>query len=374
MRLVLTQYLVDGQYNDNITFKGQLTANGTNGIGQFGATGMFNVYGNVMSLIYGDNFIGQTAMTADYNFAHLFEGCNWLQDAHELVLPSTTLRPHCYDSMFKNCASITELPYLKAMNLAEGCYSYMYYGCETIYVLDADYLPATTLSTSCYSHMFEGSGLGITPYLPAETLVSGCYDYMFANTEVHLVQSNFTTEPGTTYTNNWLYNVSETGIFLFNSDAHWSSHYNDFRSESAIPDYTDTAGTYTWIAIGSDYKERWVYDSDYCDGVEHHEVTRMQISNDGGETWEDTQNTEDEITAHHSIYCNFLSGDTDDDYDSVFIDTQALSGADLTFVNVEGAPNIKTDASGYVTSFEYTDASDDSPVMFDGNTTIDTDM
>lgn len=362
-------------YDDNIQFKGELTANGTNGIGTFSIVGdgMFNVYGNVMSLIYGDNFALQKTLKADYNFAHLFDGCSHLIEAHELVLPSTTLRAHCYDSMFKGCESISNLPYLKAMNLAEGCYSYMYYGCETIYALDADYLPATTLSTSCYSHMFERSGLGITPYLPAETLVSGCYDYMFANTEVHLVQSNFTTEPGTTYTNNWLYNVSETGTFLFNSDAPWSSHYNDFRSESAIPDYTDTAGTYTWIAIGSDYKERWVYDSDYCDGVEHHEVTRMQISNDGGETWEDTQNTEDEITAYHSIYCNFLSGDTDDDYDSVFIDKQTLSGADLTFVNVEGAPNIKTDASGYVTSFEYTAASDDDPVMFNGNTTIDTD-
>ena len=363
-------------YNDNIQFKGELTANGTNGIGTFSIVGdgMFNVYGNVMSLIYGDNFALQKTLKADYNFAHLFDGCSHLIEAHELVLPSTTLRAHCYDSMFKNCSSVSQLPALNAMNLAEGCYSYMYYGCKTISPLGPDYLPAITLSTNCYSHMFEGSGLGITPYLPAETLVSGCYDYMFANdADMCFVQSNFTTTPGTAYTNNWLYNVSEYGVFIFNSDAPWAANYDNYRNPSAIPAYKDTAGTYTWIAIGSDYKERWVHDSYYCDGVEHHEVTRMQISNDGGETWEDTQNTEDEITAYHSIYCNFLSGDTDDDYNSVFIDKQTLSGADLTFVNVEGAPNIKTDASGYVTSFEYTAASDDSPVMFNGSTTIDTD-
>lgn len=364
-------------YNDNIQFKGTLTANGINGIGTFNVTGMFNVYGNVMSLIYGDNFLNQTALKADYNFAHLLENCNWLGDAHELVLPSTTLRAHCYDSMFKNCSSISQLPALNAMNLAEGCYSYMYYGCESISTVDPDYLPATTLATNCYSHMFEGSGLGITPYLPAETLVSGCYDYMFANdADMCFVQSNFTTTPGTAYTNNWLYNVSEYGVFTFNSDAPWAANYDNYRNPSGIPAYKDTADTYTWIAQGSDYKERWVHDSYYCDEDTtgyRHEVTKKQISNDGGTTWIDAGESEDKVVESNSMYCGFISGDTDSDYDSAFIDTQALSGADLTFVNVEGAPNIKTDASGYVTSFEYTAASDDDPVMFNGNTTIDTD-
>ena len=364
-------------YNDNIQFKGTLTANGNNGIGTFNVTGMFNVYGNVMSLIYGDNFLNQTALKADYNFAHLLEGCNWLGDAHELVLPSTTLRAHCYDSMFKNCSSISQLPALNAMNLAEGCYSYMYYGCESISTVDPDYLPATTLASNCYSHMFEESDLMTTPYLPAETLVSGCYDYMFANDEdMSFVQSNFTTTPGTAYTNNWLYNVSEYGVFTFNSDAPWAANYDNYRNPSGIPAYKDTADTYTWIAQGSDYKERWVHDRYYCDEDAtgyRHEVTKKQISNDGGETWTDTQETEDEVVEFNSMYCGLISGDTDSDYDSAFIDTQALSGADLTFVNADGAPNIKTDASGYVTSFEYTEASDDNPVMFNGSTTIDTD-
>ena len=364
-------------YNDNIQFKGTLTANGNNGIGTFSVTGMFNVYGNVMSLIYGDNFLNQTALKADYNFAHLLEDCSWLGDAHELVLPSTTLRAHCYDSMFKNCSSVSQLPALHAMNLAEGCYSYMYYGCENISSVDPDYLPATTLAANCYSHMFEESDLITTPYLPAETLVSGCYDYMFANdADMCFVQSNFTTTPGTAYTNNWLYNVSEHGVFTFNSDAPWAANYDNYRNPSGIPAYKDTADTYTWIAQGSDYKERWVHDRYYCDedATGHrHEVTKKQISNDGGATWTDAGETEDKVVEFSSMYCDFTSGNTDSDYDSAFIDTQALSGADLTFVNADGAPNIKTDASGYVTSFEYTAASDDNPVMFNGSTTIDTD-
>lgn len=362
---------------DTIMWKNTVTGTTPNGIGRFSATGDFDVKGNVMSLIYGDNFLNQTALKADYNFAHLLENCNWLGDAHELVLPSTTLRAHCYDSMFKNCSSVSQLPALHAMNLAEGCYSYMYYGCESISTVGPEYLPATTLAANCYSHMFEESNLMATPELPAKTLVSGCYDYMFANDAgMCLVQSNFTTTPGTAYTNNWLYNVSEYGVFTFNSDAPWAANYDNYRNPSGIPAYKDTADTYTWIAQGSDYKERWVHDSYYCDedaAGHRHEVTKKQISNDGGTTWIDAGESEDKVIEFSSMYCDFTSGNTDSDYDSAFIDTQALSGADLTFVNVDGKPNIKTDARGYVTSFEYTAASDDSPVMFNGSTTIDTD-
>jgi hypothetical protein len=223
--------------------------------------------------------------------------------------------------------------------------------------------------------MFEASGLLTTPYLPAETLVSGCYDYMFANnSDMCFVQSNFTTTPGTAYTNNWLYDVSENGVFIFNSDAPWANNYNNYRNASGIPDYVDQeTGEYGWVAQGSNYQERWVHDSYYCDGVERHEITKEQISNDGGATWEDTGNQEDDVVVYDSIHCGFVSGDTDDEYDSSYIDTKALKNADLTFVNEEGKPNIKTDADGYVTEFTYTDATDDSPVMFNGTSTVDTD-
>lgn len=369
-------------YNENIMFKGELTANSTNGIGTFSVNGLFNVYGNVMSLIYGDNFINQTTLKADYNFAHLLEGCTHLVEAFELVLPSTTLRPHCYDSMFKGCWSLINTPQLNATNLAEGCYSYMYYDCESISTLNADYLPATTLAANCYSHMFEESGLMVTPYLPAETLVSGCYDYMFANDrEMFFVQSNFTTAPGTSYTNNWLADVSEYGTFIVNSSASWALDYDNYRGESGIPAYTAETETgttaYTWNVVGSDYETRWVSEGEACSAntTLRYELFEEQYSDDGGQTWHSFEPKvySAKTIAEKSIECGFLSGDTDNEYDSAYIDEGGLINADLTFVNVEGAPNIKTDASGYVTSFEYTSASDDDPVMFNGNTTIDTD-
>ena len=368
---------ITANYNDNILFKGELTASGNNGIGHFTTSGSFNVYGNIMSLIYGNSFSAQTALKSDYNFKGLFEGNSGLTKANELVLPSTTLRPYCYTNMFKNCVSLHDGCELRAMSLAEGCYSYMFYGCYEMYEMQD--LPATTLAVACYSHMYEESGLVSSKELPAENLVSRCYEYMFANTDMAFVQTNFLTEPGTEYTENWLYNVSNYGVFIYNGNATWGAKIDeDFRSESAVPDYTDAeTGDFTWLAQSNDYKVRWVELDDYCGtgSTEHHMIYKKQVSYDDGETWADTDplQTKDEILAYNSIYCGFISGDTDDEYDSTYIDTRALSGADLTFTNVEGAPNIKTDADGYVTEFSYTDASDDSPVMFNGNTTIDTD-
>lgn len=196
---------------------------------------------------------------------------------------------------------------------------------------------------------------------------------MFANnSDMYFVQSNFTTTPGTAYTNNWLYDVSEYGVFIFNSDAPWAANYNNYRNPSGIPAYKDTADTYTWVAQGSDYQERWVHDSYYCDGVQQHEVTKEQISNDGGVTWEDTGTREDNIIVYNSIHCGFVSGDTDDNYDNEAIGSGELKNADVTFVNVDGKPNIKTDANGQITEFTYTDATDDSPVMFNGDSEFDT--
>jgi hypothetical protein len=368
-------------YNENIMFKGELTANGTNGIGTFSVNGLFNVYGNVMSLIYGDNYKNQTTLKADYNFAHLLEGCTHLVEAFELVLPSTTLRPYCYAHMFDGCWSLIALPELNAMNLAEGCYSYMFHDCETID--EACELPATTLAANCYSHMYENcEELYKRIYLPAETLVSGCYDYMFKGTGVNYVNAMFTTAPGTSYTNNWLADVSEYGTFIVNSSASWALNYNNYRGESGIPAYTAETEpgvtAYTWNVVRSDYETRWFSDGEKscsADTTLRYELFEEQYSEDGGITWHsfNPQVFSAKTIAEKSIHCGFLSGETDDEYDSAYIDTNVLKNADLTFVNEDGMPNIKTDADGYVTEFTYTDATDDSPVMFNGSTTIDTD-
>ena len=149
------------------------------GIGTFTITKKCNVKGNIMSLLYGDNFEGQTSLTGkDYVFYNLFNNCTNIVDASELVLPATTLAKYCYDSMFEGCTSLTTAPQLPATTLANNCYESMFYGCTRLTA--APELPATTLAYYCYASMFRGcTGLTTAPQLPATTLAERCYYYMF---------------------------------------------------------------------------------------------------------------------------------------------------------------------------------------------------
>ena len=145
--------------------------------------GFADIYGNIMSLIYGDNFYGQTVLTSDYTFRNLFvdslSGSSRIADAHNLVLPATTLTKGCYEYMFNNCTMLWTAPaLLPATTLADSCYEGMFYNCESL--VTAPGLPATTLAYSCYKGMFyECEKLTTAPDLPATTLAEDCYYSMF---------------------------------------------------------------------------------------------------------------------------------------------------------------------------------------------------
>lgn len=103
-------------------------------------TATFNVYGNIMSLIYGDNFVGQNEFpTSTSGLAYLFGCPSWTSDfntalisAENLVLPATTLTNSCYNSMFCHCSSLTTAPELPATTLADNCYWNMFMGCSSL--------------------------------------------------------------------------------------------------------------------------------------------------------------------------------------------------------------------------------------------------
>ena len=150
------------------------------GSGRFSSTGQFDVEGSVMSLMYGDNFSGQTDMSG-YSLTKLFSGCTNLISAENLSLPATALTQECYQLMFGGCTSLTTAPsVLPATNLSGStyCYEYMFSGCTSL--TTAPSLPATTLDRGCYHGMFEGcTSLATAPSLPATTLAGSCYDRMF---------------------------------------------------------------------------------------------------------------------------------------------------------------------------------------------------
>lgn len=96
----------------------------------FTMTGPYNVEGNMMSMLYGDNFIGQTEITKPYTFTEIFD--KKLVDASNLILPATALYPYCYFNMFFGCTEMTGAPELPATTLKPYCYNYMFYFCNKL--------------------------------------------------------------------------------------------------------------------------------------------------------------------------------------------------------------------------------------------------
>ena len=103
------------------------------GIGTFSATGNFKASGNIMSLYYGDDFIGQNDLTGkNYAFLYLFKSNEHLINAENLILPATTLADYCYAGMFIACRSLTTAPELPATTLADYCYAGMFSVCSSL--------------------------------------------------------------------------------------------------------------------------------------------------------------------------------------------------------------------------------------------------
>lgn len=96
------------------------------------STAGFEVEGNLMSLVYGDNFVGETTLVNYNNFRTFFQNCTGLTSAKNLIIPATTLTNSCYDTMFKNCTSLVTAPELPATTLANYCYYEMFRGCTSL--------------------------------------------------------------------------------------------------------------------------------------------------------------------------------------------------------------------------------------------------
>lgn len=145
------------------------------------STANIDASGNIMSLLYGDNFTDKTTLpeSGTYSFGSLFSGNEHLINAKDLKLPATTLNYSCYSSMFEGCTSLTTAPELHATTLAQNCYEFIFSGCTSLTTAPA--LPATTLAPGCYGYMFSDcTSLTTAPELPATTLADNCYNGMFS--------------------------------------------------------------------------------------------------------------------------------------------------------------------------------------------------
>ncbi len=189
---------------DEVQFKGTNTDYNGNKIV---STMNFDVMGNIMSLLNGDNFKNATTLppnafrsglfynkdkvaygvvnaaklklpdfTSTYAYMNAFAYCYNLVSAP--VLPAMILSDHCYAQMFSHCTSLTKIPALPATTLSTYCYQSMFYGCTSL--VTAPELPAITMEERCYAQMFwECTNLVTAPELPATTIAAYCYYNMF---------------------------------------------------------------------------------------------------------------------------------------------------------------------------------------------------
>ena len=189
-------------------FKGELRGEGQGpyadiGIGQIhiidnsDAPVQYNVSGNVMSLLYEDQFQTATQISPYMTLQGLFSGSS-VVNAKDLILPATSLSAALYMRMFYGCTSLISAPALPATSLTDNCYSSMFYGCTSL--TTAPVLPATTLAVWCYGSMFRNC-------------TSLNYIKMMA-TEINSNHNHLT---------NWVAGVGSTGTFVKNESATWTT-------------------------------------------------------------------------------------------------------------------------------------------------------
>ena len=84
---------------DKVLVKGINDTYASNDLGYYNhfiSTAKINVYGNIMSLISGDNFVDNKTLTQINTFYSLFSNNSKLLSAKNLILPATTLTYYCY--------------------------------------------------------------------------------------------------------------------------------------------------------------------------------------------------------------------------------------------------------------------------------------
>lgn len=150
--------------------------------------GNYKIYGNIMSLISGQNFVNKKTFSSSWVFRSFFSNFSGLTSAENLILPVETLTNYCYGEMFAGCTSLVNAPKLPATRITGFSYYGMFSGCTSL--VNAPELPATRMGTPgaaydehwCYAYMFAGcTSLTTAPALPATILTESCYEAMFIN-------------------------------------------------------------------------------------------------------------------------------------------------------------------------------------------------
>ena len=152
----------------------------------------FNVSGNILSLLCGDNYEQETRPNSRA-FNGLFRASR-VVDASNLIL-SGAMGADMYNSMFYGCTYLVAPPQLPS-TLSGGCYSRMFLNCSSLEI--APTLSASTLQQWAYSYIFQWChSLRYIKMLATDVSAYRCLS-------------------------NWVDDVGSTGTFVKSADATWS--------------------------------------------------------------------------------------------------------------------------------------------------------
>ena len=313
--------------DDKILWKGvakQYSDSNMDLTSNFYSTKTVNVSGNIMSMIWGDEFKTNSEFKTDsfcvfYQFfgtefyrpssshAQIIDSSNLILPANNLVsecysdlfyecgelryppeLPATTLAENCYKEMFRHCETLTVCPTLPATVLTQACYASMFLGCTSL-TTTPSILPATTLANYCYEGMFQDcTSLTTAPELPATTLANDCYRGMFYGcSNLNYIKAMFTTTPSATYTDSWVSGVAATGTFIKNPMATWN-----VTGVNGVP--TGWTIEYDFPVMFDYFKTRAIDNSAFTLSLAQELTTNnmqyVEYSLNNGETWIKTNN------------------------------------------------------------------------------------
>lgn len=208
---------------DRLMLKGSNTTLGTayNYGHYFRATGIFEVEGNIMSLLRNNDtdteFVGGTN-----NFAQLFSGCTNLVNAENLIIPASAMTAGALNGTFRGCTSLEKAPELPATVMADSCYSSMFEGCTSLYQ-PPSVLSATSFATNCYQRMFcmnrtskVTSAMKYTPKMygnVSNLSLSFAQQMLCGNGGIETVECYITVEGGRFDQTGWMNYVNATGTF-----------------------------------------------------------------------------------------------------------------------------------------------------------------
>ena len=239
------------------------------GYSTFTANGRFNVSGNIMSLLYGDNYGDKTDTRAyTYTFGSLFRDSTNLIDASQLKLPTGHLNAGDLLGLFRGCTSLVHGAPLYAPNISDSCCYWMYYGCTSMTEMPT--IAATSMlkdngdpcNYGLYYAFYNCSNMEGEVKLNivgdvGQQVLDACFSYCSKITSVDLafngalgkmalrgafvgctllshvkcLATSFyddgTAANGSLY--NWMNNVSNTGVFVQASGVTWP------RGKSGIP-------------------------------------------------------------------------------------------------------------------------------------------